>query len=836
MINVSDEFKQQIANDNRLFYVTADCILADGTELHFNKEDFYQEGNGFVESADSSDFPIGVAIEKTATLNVVNDDDRFSQYIFTGARFTLYLNLDWIDGTNNVTESARLGTYIVIERPTTAEAISMTLADHMYLADKEYDTTLSFPTTAYRVLRNACQDCNIMMQLDDEIEDELDSIRVWYKPQNTTYRQVIGGVAMFVCGNARIDEYDYLRIIQFNTTVQNSTGLDGGIFDNGTPKYTSGDSVDGGGLVVAWQPGDTYDAGDGLATNYHFLRSLTDLSYDFDDTKVTGVFAQLQNCNTYTGNPDDNTLIFSVGTSDYSLELTSNPVLLTDYSQVSELFTPNDALLRLRDQCLPIYMKVKEVWFRAFSCTNIAYPLATFLDPTYFIDTKGNVYFSYITDIEFTFLGATKFANKTKTITKDTVEFSGDTNVVLNDYIQNDRTYYKYEAEIQHLQDLSRNATGYFITEEVGSNNEVITYWHSAPILNESKYIKKICNEGIFISSDYGQTWRSGIDFEGNTVFYSLVTSNLKTTYLSIDNMTLKSSDESYLYSITDDGEYYQSTPISIGSGSASIHLDTHDGFSVTTFGGRDIKSANVTEEDINPDITRSLIWYSPSKIETKYLPHHTTTDYEYDYFDYLHIGTGIDLEGNVIKNAVLDGSIAWLGNVFSTERLFIYSRNASTGITNDGAYTGEGYFAGVYTTGSMSTDYLYITPQPPTTGDMDDYVHVPSKYANEFNLNVPPTVLGGTAQDWHRMSFDYAWFIDNNKVPTSMAIWLDLLDNCEITVSNTKKTAFSGITGTLTLPSKARYNNSSGLDVGNGFVYTKLHFDDGILVGIDRS
>lgn len=89
MIHVTPQFKEESLK-NRNYYVTAKAVLADGTKLELKKSDFYLAGNGIVDSSDSTDFPIGVAIEKTATLSLVNGDGRFDAYNFNAAKFTIF--------------------------------------------------------------------------------------------------------------------------------------------------------------------------------------------------------------------------------------------------------------------------------------------------------------------------------------------------------------------------------------------------------------------------------------------------------------------------------------------------------------------------------------------------------------------------------------------------------------------------------------------------------------------------------------------------------------------------------------------------------------------------
>lgn len=90
MINVSEQLKEE-SKKNHNYYVTANVTLADGTKLSLEKKDFYLDGNGIIDAADSSDFPIGVAIEKTATLSLVNDKGQFDAYSFNGAVFTIFI-------------------------------------------------------------------------------------------------------------------------------------------------------------------------------------------------------------------------------------------------------------------------------------------------------------------------------------------------------------------------------------------------------------------------------------------------------------------------------------------------------------------------------------------------------------------------------------------------------------------------------------------------------------------------------------------------------------------------------------------------------------------------
>src|SRR5699024_8719120 len=192
---------------------TANCVLANGTSLTLTKDDFYLNGNGYVDASDSSDFPLGVAVEKTSTLILVNDDDRFTDYNFNAARITIFINDVSDDGTTDVN---RVSTFVVSKKPATTEKINLTLLDHMINAEKTYTSNLIFPATARVVLMDACQTCGIMFT-DTTFKNN--NYTVNQKPENTTFRAVIGYVAMLAGGNARIDNNDRLRIVSFQKPI-----------------------------------------------------------------------------------------------------------------------------------------------------------------------------------------------------------------------------------------------------------------------------------------------------------------------------------------------------------------------------------------------------------------------------------------------------------------------------------------------------------------------------------------------------------------------------------------------------------------------------------------
>ena len=502
MINVSTQLKKESLT-NRNYYVTANVTLSDGTTLKLGKKDFYLSGNSLVDSADSGDFPVGVAIEKTASLSLVNDDGRFDDYNFNGARFVIFLNLQLSDKL----ETIKRGTYIVSKKPATASEISLSLLDKMHNTDKTYDSNLSFPCTVKELLSECCQQCGIT--LGDVTFPNAD-FQIQKAPSNATYRTVIGMCAGIAGGNARIDENDLLRIITFDKTFTNTTVYDGGAVKN----WTNGDDLDGG-TLNPWTTGTVVDGGTLNNNDYHALFSIQNLQYDVDDIIVTGV--------KYV---EDETEYMS-GQDGYVITIDNQ--LLSGNAQAGVEAIGNQ-LIGLR--------------MRPFSCDGIANGYATFGDPVEFIDTKNRVFRSFATDIEFVFGGSTSWSCSAKSAEEDTSEFIGEQQVAVEQSKKDiEKKLSAYDVKLKQMNELAANTLGFFYTEEIQEDGSVITYRHDKPTLADSKIIYKTGVAGFFLSIDGGQTWKAGFDSNGDAVLNILYAIGIQSEWINTRGLTAKDNE-----------------------------------------------------------------------------------------------------------------------------------------------------------------------------------------------------------------------------------------------------------------------------------------------------
>ena len=502
MINVSTQLKKESLT-NRNYYVTANVTLSNGTTLKLGKKDFYLSGNSLVDSADSGDFPVGVAIEKTASLSLVNDDGRFDRYNFNAARFVIFLNVQLSDRI----ETIKRGTYIVSKKPATASEISLSLLDKMHNTDKTYDSNLSFPCTVKELLSECCQQCKIT--LGDAMFPNAD-FQIQKAPSNTTYRTAIGMCAGIAGGNARIDENDLLRIITFDKTFTNTTIYDGGTVKN----WTNGDDLDGG-TLNPWTTGTVVDGGTLNNNDYHALFSIQNLQYDVDDVVVTGV--------KYV---EDETEYMS-GQDGYVITIDNQ--LLSGNAQAGVKAIGNQ-LIGLR--------------MRPFSCDGIANGYATFGDPVEFIDTKNRVFRSFATDIEFVFGGSTSWSCNAKSAEEDVSEFTGGQQAVVEQAKKDtEKKLSAYDVKLKQMNELAANTLGFYYTEEVQADGSTISYRHDKPTLAGSKVIYKTGVDGFFLSIDGGQTWKAGFDSNGDAVLNILYAIGIQSEWINTRGFTAKDNN-----------------------------------------------------------------------------------------------------------------------------------------------------------------------------------------------------------------------------------------------------------------------------------------------------
>lgn len=504
MINVSNEFRQ-LMNKNTDFKENAEITFADGTFLELSEKDFTVTNNSIVDAAGSNGIPLGVALCRSIQIELMNDDDRFSEYDFFGAVIRLYLTFQ----LSETVERIEYGTFTVLTPETYGTTVIITALDDMYKADKDYITTLPFPSTIGLMLKDACTTLGISQGTTTFLNDDF---VVNEKPKDITYRQLFGYIAMIAGGNARIDTTGKLKIVSydFEALARIKNIISGGSFypwnnptnfDGGDFTYNTGDILDGGNF--------TDDA------DYHVLSNWKDLKIDTDDIVITGVSTD------YTdSNNEQHNVVY--GTEGYVIKI-ENPLIVENEEVAVGLI--GNVMVGGR--------------FRQFSGDLISNPTCEFMDIVAVVDRKNNVYLSFLTDVNFNFFGFTTLKNSATPALRNSSKVYSEatkTFVKARNLINKERTA-REQAIAQLAKDLS-SSSGLFMTQEKQEDGSTIYYMHDKPTLAESMVIWKLTALAFAISTDGGKTYPYGFTVDGETITRLLYAEGIDADYINAGSLS----------------------------------------------------------------------------------------------------------------------------------------------------------------------------------------------------------------------------------------------------------------------------------------------------------
>lgn len=197
-------------------------------------------------------------------LNNIYED--YSKYDFDKASVTAYVSKSFSDGT---TEKLKIGEYRVSETSYDGSLITLTCLDNINNFNREYDSNLSYPTTAYEVVRDACIKCDVpftMARFDnsDYVINEIPSDN-----QKLTYGQVIAYILQLSGLWGKCGHDGELLIGWYDMSQFGSQNYNGGTFSTKTTPYSDGDTLNGGNFTD-YSSGDSVDGGTFTETrNYH---------------------------------------------------------------------------------------------------------------------------------------------------------------------------------------------------------------------------------------------------------------------------------------------------------------------------------------------------------------------------------------------------------------------------------------------------------------------------------------------------------------------------------------------------------------------------------------
>lgn len=498
MLNVSAKWQRAVMLDNNInVNCFADIVTASGEKIPVSDGELWANGFEVNDSTSSNGtFTIGALIAGKLKIKLNNIYEDYSKYDFDKASVTAYASKSFSDGT---TEKLKIGEYRVSETSYDGSLITLTCLDNVNNFNREYDSNLSYPTTAYEVVRDACIKCDVpftMARFDnsDYVINEIPSDN-----QKLTYGQVIAYILQLSGLWGKCGHDGELLIGWYDMSQFDSQNYNGGTFSTKTTPYSDGDNVDGG--TFKYSDGDNVDGGTFTeARNYHNIYTQKDLNVATDDVVITGVKVTVTSKEDKT--KDVNAL---AGKEGYVVSISDNPFISADKAQTVANY---------------IFKKIGGMRFRPLDATLLSNPLIESGDVALVTDRKQNTYSCFISNRTFTVGSGTKISCDAENASRNSADkFSNETKAIVQARKVAQTQLSAYDKQMQLLTQLMSQSLGLFKTEQVQEDGSIIYIMHNKADLNSSNIQWKMTANGMAVSNDYGKTWRSGIDKDGNAIF-----------------------------------------------------------------------------------------------------------------------------------------------------------------------------------------------------------------------------------------------------------------------------------------------------------------------------
>lgn len=499
MLNVSAKWQRAVMLDNDInVNCFADIVTASGEKIPISDSELWANGFEVNDSTSSNGtFTIGALIAGKLKIKLNNIYEDYSKYDFDKASVTAYVSKSFSDGTS---EKLKIGEYRVSETSYDGSLITLTCLDNINNFNREYDSNLSYPTTAYEVVRDACIKCDVpftMARFDnsDYVINEIPSDN-----QKLTYGQVIAYILQLSGLWGKCGHDGELLIEWYDMSQFGSQNYNGGTFSTKTTPYSDGDSVDGGNFTD-YSSGDSADGGTFTeARNYHNIYTQKDLNVATDDVVITGVKVTVTSKEDKT--KDVNAL---AGKEGYVVSISDNPFIPADKAQTVANY---------------IFKKIGGMRFRPLDATLLSNPLIESGDVALVTDRKQNTYSCFISNRTFTVGSGTKISCDAENASRNSADkFSNETKAIVQARKVAQAQLSVYDKQMQLLTQLMSQSLGLFKTEQKQEDGSIIYIMHNKADLNSSNIQWKMTANGMAVSNDYGKTWKAGIDKDGNAIF-----------------------------------------------------------------------------------------------------------------------------------------------------------------------------------------------------------------------------------------------------------------------------------------------------------------------------
>lgn len=513
MINVSSKFKRLLYSGEENLIVDATITLASGTVLEVSNPQIMSGGLEIDDAVGSDgDFDcIGSTIVNGCDLILYNNNEIYSDYDFINAEVNIAVKLQTDTTISNdvetpVYETVQKGVYTVDEATFSSISVTLKLLDNMCQFDRPYDSygIYGSNTTIYNVVLDACTKCGVTPASSMTNMPNGDFVVAGKPKDDTTYREVLGWCAAIAGCFARCNSDGELEFVWFDIDgFASDESIDGGIFDNGTPYYTSGDNVNGG-VFRPWNGPSNIN--DGEFTNIsraHYISSLTAQNIGIDDVVITDV-----------------QVAYEVET-DNKVETKYYPTTITNDNYVISIdSTPFIGATNVQSFYNFLKSRLVGLTFRTCNVTHAIHdPTIEAGDIAWLWDAKGVRHRILITRVTFPISGAQTIVCGAKTPARNSAT---QLTALAKANARSNRRLNEEKSIRQQLEEsfnsFVANASGLYFSKETSGGSTII-YGHDKPQRVESKMVLKISSGAIAMTDNYKGTdattsWY-GFEFNG---------------------------------------------------------------------------------------------------------------------------------------------------------------------------------------------------------------------------------------------------------------------------------------------------------------------------------
>nr|WP_288974993.1 tail fiber domain-containing protein [uncultured Blautia sp.] len=528
MQKVSVDFIKELNIDNRYYILDCKIVLSDNTELDINNTKLWSDSFKIEDAVSNpGKFDIGAVVANKLTLTLNNIYDEYTEYDFTDAVVkNVRVGLELPDGTE---EYVKKGMYTVDDTSYNGSLITLECLDNMSKFDVSYkESKLVYPATIGAIVRDACTECGVGLNTF-EFTNHTYIVQERPSDEALTFRQVLNWCAQIACCFARCNTEGKLELKWFQTGILEDE-LDGGVYDNGTPKYQTGDDSDGG-VYAPWNEGDTHSGGTfkDLLSAHHFI-SYASPEISTDDVVITGILVK-----EYSPDIDKDEIVpYLTGAEGYVLSIEENRFIPPGRGQEVAAYL-GSRLIGLR--------------FRPLSFSCLSDPTVEAGDVGFFTDRKCKTYKFLVTNTVFS-------SGNYQTVTCDAqtparnkaTRYSAATQayVELRKQIRKERT--EREKALEELGNRLAASSGLYTTVEVQASGGKIFYLHDRPNLADSNIVWKMNAEAWGVSTDGGKSWNGGMTVDGDTIVRILTAIGVSASWIDTGRISVKDKDENIIF------------------------------------------------------------------------------------------------------------------------------------------------------------------------------------------------------------------------------------------------------------------------------------------------